>query len=99
MPLSFPCCPSRPLQLLGQGDGAAWGSPGKLPAPGQYCYESLQMARYEQGQHFLAHEASLGPALSAPPCCVPGGLRCWQTRALQPLRPAGWACVARPVAV
>ncbi|PRW56261.1 Oxoglutarate iron-dependent dioxygenase [Chlorella sorokiniana] len=47
---------SKGLRLLGQGDGASWGPPGKLPAPGQYCYESLQMARYETGQHFLAHE-------------------------------------------
>lgn len=43
-------------QLVGHGDGAAWGPPGRLPAPGQYCYESLQMARYERDQHFLAHE-------------------------------------------
>jgi hypothetical protein len=44
------------LQLLGQGDGGHWGAPGKLPGAGQYCYEALQMARYEAGQHFLAHE-------------------------------------------
>lgn len=47
---------SRGQQLLGQGGDASWGAAGKLPMPGQYCYESLQMARYEQGQHFLAHE-------------------------------------------
>eukprot|EP00887_Chlorella_sp_A99_P006966 scaffold2.g6966.t1 len=47
---------SKGLRLLGQGEGAAWGAPGRLPRPSQYCYESLQMARYQQGQHFLAHE-------------------------------------------
>lgn len=33
-----------------------WGAPGKLPLPGQYCYESLQVAKYENGQYFLEHE-------------------------------------------
>ncbi|KAL4440643.1 hypothetical protein ABPG77_000352 [Micractinium sp. CCAP 211/92] len=55
---------AKGLQLLGQGDGAAWGPPGKLPAPGQYCYESLQMARYEAGQHFLAHEDGFPASLA-----------------------------------
>jgi hypothetical protein len=44
-------------RLLGAGDaGEGWGSTGKLPRPGQYCYESLQITRYQQGQYFLAHE-------------------------------------------
>ena len=48
---------ARARQLLGQGGGGeAWGPPGRLPAPGQYCFEGLQVARYTQGQHFLAHE-------------------------------------------
>lgn len=61
------------MQLLGQGDGASWGPPGKLPAPGQYCYESLQMARYETGQHFLAHEVrrtAAGKGISAAQCAA-----------------------------
>lgn len=53
---SSPPRPAFALQLLGQGGGGGWGAPGQLPAPGQYCFESLQMARYETGQHFLAHE-------------------------------------------
>lgn len=55
---------SKGLRLLGQGDGSSWGPPGKLPAPGQYCYESLQMARYETGQHFLAHEDGFPASLA-----------------------------------
>lgn len=53
-----------PLQLLGQGDGGHWGAPGKLPGAGQYCYEALQMARYEAGQHFLSHEDGFPPPLA-----------------------------------
>lgn len=34
----------------------AWGPQGQLPAPGQYCYEALQVARYEPGQYFMSHE-------------------------------------------
>jgi hypothetical protein len=36
--------------------GSTWGAPGRLPAPGQYCFEALQVARYEAGQHFKSHE-------------------------------------------
>ena len=60
-------CWPPPLQLVGHGEStSSWGAPGKLPLPGQYCYESLQMARYEQGQHFLAHEVcSPAPKISS----------------------------------
>lgn len=43
----------------GAGDGGGWGPQGRLPAPGQLCYESLQIARYQAGQHFLPHEVAL----------------------------------------
>ena len=29
---------------------------GRLPKPGQFCFESLQVARYQDGQYFMAHE-------------------------------------------
>jgi len=35
---------------------AEWSSPGKLPPPGKFVFEQLQVARYEKGQHFLLHE-------------------------------------------
>lgn len=50
----------RGLALFGAGDGRTWGVPGRLPVPGQYAYEGLQVTRYEQGQHFLAHEVRWG---------------------------------------
>ncbi|KAL6765838.1 hypothetical protein V8C86DRAFT_2450273 [Haematococcus lacustris] len=46
----------RGLQLLAAGDGRQWGRPGRMPAAGQLCYESPQVARYEAAQHFLSHE-------------------------------------------
>lgn len=46
----------RGLALFGAGEGREWGTPGQLPVPGQYAYEGLQVTRYEEGQHFLAHE-------------------------------------------
>jgi hypothetical protein len=48
----------RGLALFGTGDGREWGTPGKLPVPQQYAFEGLQVTKYEQGQHFLAHEVS-----------------------------------------
>ena len=36
--------------------GAVWGPRGRLPQPGTICFESLQIARYESGQHFLEHQ-------------------------------------------
>ncbi|KAK9802979.1 hypothetical protein WJX73_002886 [Symbiochloris irregularis] len=36
--------------------GWGWGKAGSMPAPGQYTFESPQLARYESGQHFLSHE-------------------------------------------
>ena len=41
--------------------GLGWGKLGMMPAPGQYTFESPQLARYEGGQHFLSHKV-----------CVPG---------------------------
>eukprot|EP00878_Enallax_costatus_P005814 GHUV01006101.1.p2 GENE.GHUV01006101.1~~GHUV01006101.1.p2 ORF type:complete len:311 (+),score=106.74 GHUV01006101.1:1476-2408(+) len=55
----------RGKKLLAHLDGArSWGATGKMPAGGQYCYESPQVAKYEAGQHFLAHEDGF-PALLA----------------------------------
>ena len=48
------CLLSPPSVCTGEGEG--WGAEGRLPAPGQLCYESLQIARYQAGQHFRAHE-------------------------------------------
>ncbi|KXZ44785.1 hypothetical protein GPECTOR_62g900 [Gonium pectorale] len=33
---------ARGKQLLRAAEGPAWGSPGKLPRPRQYCYEAIQ---------------------------------------------------------
>ncbi|WIA13265.1 hypothetical protein OEZ85_006853 [Tetradesmus obliquus] len=56
---------ARGHKLLAHLDSArSWGPPGKLPAGGQYCYESPQVARYLPGQHFLSHEDAF-PALLA----------------------------------
>lgn len=33
-----------------------WGRSGKQPLFQQYCFEALQAAEYQQGQHFLEHE-------------------------------------------
>ena len=30
-----------------------------MPRPGQYTFESPQLARYDVGQHFLSHEVGL----------------------------------------
>eukprot|EP00879_Flechtneria_rotunda_P017190 GHRR01018004.1.p1 GENE.GHRR01018004.1~~GHRR01018004.1.p1 ORF type:complete len:472 (+),score=146.34 GHRR01018004.1:264-1679(+) len=58
-------CQSRAHQLLAHLDnGRSWGPPGRMPAKGQYCYESPQVARYVAGQHFLSHEDGF-PALLA----------------------------------
>lgn len=34
----------------------AWGQPGRQPLYQQYCFEALQAAEYQEGQHFLEHE-------------------------------------------
>lgn len=40
-----------------QGDTlGVWGEPGKQPLFQQYCFEALQAAEYQQGQHFLEHQ-------------------------------------------
>eukprot|EP00793_Prasinoderma_coloniale_P005413 PRCOL_00004821-RA len=47
------------LQALGRTalvGGGGWTTPGVLPPPGAFCYETTQLARYEPGQHFLEHE-------------------------------------------
>jgi len=44
------------LCICVSGEGAGWGPQARLPAPGQLCYESLQIARYQAGQHFRPHE-------------------------------------------
>lgn len=40
-------------------DAGQWSAPGRLPPPGQFCFESLQVACYQPGQHFLEHEVIL----------------------------------------
>lgn len=42
-----------------------WGGTGRLPSPGQYCYESCQIASYNQGQFFLSHEDGFPDATAA----------------------------------
>lgn len=42
-----------------------WTRPGRLPPPGQFCFESLQVACYQPGQHFLQHEVNTGQLLTA----------------------------------
>ncbi|KAG2436497.1 hypothetical protein HXX76_006796 [Chlamydomonas incerta] len=56
---------SRGKKLLRSAEGPAWGISGKLPRPRQYCYEALQVTRYDAGQHFLAHEDGFPPHLAA----------------------------------
>eukprot|EP00238_Polyblepharides_amylifera_P007903 CAMPEP_0196578076 /NCGR_PEP_ID=MMETSP1081-20130531/7050_1 /TAXON_ID=36882 /ORGANISM="Pyramimonas amylifera, Strain CCMP720" /LENGTH=371 /DNA_ID=CAMNT_0041897193 /DNA_START=294 /DNA_END=1409 /DNA_ORIENTATION=+ len=36
--------------------GGSWDPTGWLPSPGRFCFESTQVARYSEGQHFLQHE-------------------------------------------
>ncbi|KAG2454686.1 hypothetical protein HYH02_000524 [Chlamydomonas schloesseri] len=56
---------TRGKKLLRAGEGPAWGISGKLPRPRQYCYEALQVTRYDAGQHFLAHEDGFPPHIAA----------------------------------
>jgi len=40
-----------------QGESlGSWGESGRQPLFEQYCFEALQAAEYQQGQHFLEHE-------------------------------------------
>lgn len=56
----------RNLPRTHAGEGEGWGAEGRLPAPGRLCYESLQIARYQAGQHFRPHEVlALNPTLQA----------------------------------
>ncbi|KAL3152904.1 hypothetical protein ABBQ38_012210 [Trebouxia sp. C0009 RCD-2024] len=48
-------------QRLLEIDTGAWTAPGQLPPPGQFCFESLQVACYQPGQHFLQHEDAFPP--------------------------------------
>merc|ERR1719161_3445805 len=45
--------------------GLRWAPPGILPDPGTLCFEQMQVARYEHGQHFLAHEDAFDRSLAA----------------------------------
>ncbi|CAL8468053.1 g7592 [Coccomyxa elongata] len=47
---------TKSLNLFASGAGETWGMAGRLPKPGQFCFESLQVARYQDGQYFMAHE-------------------------------------------
>ena len=47
---------SRGMKLLGAINEKPWGKSGKLPSPGQYSYEGLQVTRYNEGQYFMEHE-------------------------------------------
>lgn len=47
---------AKAMTLFDNGATGSWGRPGRMPNPGQYCFESPQVACYERGQHFLAHE-------------------------------------------
>lgn len=49
---------AKAQQLL---DVGSWTTPGQLPPPGQFCFESLQVACYQPGQHFLEHEDAFPP--------------------------------------
>jgi hypothetical protein len=42
-----------------------WSAPGKLPPAGVYTFESPQVARYTEGQHFLSHEDAFPAPLAA----------------------------------
>ncbi|KAA6420781.1 MAG: PBCV-1 prolyl 4-hydroxylase (ISS) [Trebouxia sp. A1-2] len=42
-------------------DIGGWTAAGRLPPPGQFCFESLQVACYQPGQHFLQHEDAFPP--------------------------------------
>jgi Rps23 Pro-64 3,4-dihydroxylase Tpa1-like proline 4-hydroxylase len=44
---------------LRAGGGQPWGATGRLPGPGQYCFEALQVAVYQHGQYFMTHEVRL----------------------------------------
>ena len=54
--IHLPVKPHLSFPRTHAGGGEGWGAEGRLPAPGQLCYESLQIARYQAGQHFRAHE-------------------------------------------
>lgn len=48
--------PTRAPPACAAGSGHPWGATGRMPKPGQYTFESPQLARYTEGQHFLSHE-------------------------------------------
>ena len=41
------------------GGGESWQVVGRMPRPGQYGFESPQVARYNTSQHFKSHEVCL----------------------------------------
>ncbi|KAL0041073.1 hypothetical protein WJX77_004057 [Trebouxia sp. C0004] len=42
-------------------DIGGWTAAGRVPPPGQFCFESLQVACYQPTQHFLQHEDAFPP--------------------------------------
>lgn len=46
----------RAFEILQGSTLGQWGRSGKQPLFQQYCFEALQAAEYQQGQHFLEHE-------------------------------------------
>eukprot|EP00889_Picochlorum_renovo_P002639 jgi/Picre1/29669/NNA_005052.t1 len=44
------------FEILQGNSLGQWGRSGKQPLFQQYCFEALQAAEYQQGQHFLEHE-------------------------------------------
>lgn len=59
------CWASLNGSWLSAGRSEPWGATGRLPKPGQYCCEALQVAVYQEGQYFMAHEVCM------PDMCVP----------------------------
>ena len=57
--LSGLCYAIRQWVWLHAGRSEPWGATGRLPKPGQYCFEALQVAVYHEGQYFMAHEVCM----------------------------------------
>jgi hypothetical protein len=47
--------------------GGSWEPMGRLPSPGALCFESPQVACYEKGQQFMAHEDAFPAAVCSSP--------------------------------
>ena len=61
----------------------SWTTPGQLPPPGQFCFESLQVASYQPSQHFLEHEVWCSFALVQWPAVPCARNHCAQMHAVQ----------------